>query len=394
MDKVVNINDRRETKPTREENELIELTGEMLSDARASINQSTTRSVPIAEISTLGAAIASLVPAFNTMELATGGLYQLANAGVGDVLKAAKGETFWGALKTSDGRSKMAKFAEADSLSLSAINPQMAMMAVALYAIEKEIKTIVETNKQILSFLEAEMESQVEADAETLMNILTKYKLNWDNSHFVESNHKMVLDVQRMARKNMLTYQKEVADLLSKNKIVVGKAKVQATLDNLKKMFEYYRLSHYIFSLASFLEIMLSGNFKEEYIRGISNEIGAMAHEYRELFGKCSMHLEKLSKSAIDTNVVKGLGHVGKAAGKAIGSIPVIKKGPVDEFLQDKGEHLKCNANDMENEAVISFATLGNPGTSVFINKMEDMIQIYNHTSQICFDKNEIFLLA
>lgn len=35
-----------------------------------------------------------------------------------------------------------------------------------------------------------------------------------------------------------------------------------------------------------------------------------------------------------------------------------------------------------------------NPGTGVFMEKMEDMIQIYNYTSKICFDDKKIYLLA
>jgi len=47
----------------------------------------------------------------------------------------------------------------------------------------------------------------------------------------------------------------------------------------------------------------------------------------------------------------------------------------------------------MEIKAVKAFAILGNPETRVFLEKMDDMVQIYNHTSQICFDKERIYLL-
>ena len=60
----------------------------------------------------------------------------------------------------------------------------------------------------------------------------------------------------------------------------------------------------------------------------------------------------------------------------------------------DKGAHLQKNAIEMEKNAVKAFAAMGNPGTRVFVEKMEDMIQIYNHTSQICFDREKIYLLA
>lgn len=66
----------------------------------------------------------------------------------------------------------------------------------------------------------------------------------------------------------------------------------------------------------------------------------------------------------------------------------------LDEFLQDNGEHLKENAEDMQKNMVETFATLNNPGTSMFMEKMEDLINIYNHTDKICFDEHEIYLIA
>lgn len=35
-----------------------------------------------------------------------------------------------------------------------------------------------------------------------------------------------------------------------------------------------------------------------------------------------------------------------------------------------------------------------NPGIGVFTEKMQDMIMIYNHTTEICFDNEQIYLVA
>ena len=44
-----------------------------------------------------------------------------------------------------------------------------------------------------------------------------------------------------------------------------------------------------------------------------------------------------MANIGIEANIVKGIGTVGKNFGKFIGGIPLIKEGPVDEFLQEKG---------------------------------------------------------
>lgn len=383
-------------------NDLVELTEHMLSDIRETTSNKHTLSVPVAELATLGACVSSLIPALSTITQTTsisgGKLYQLANEVVGDTLKQAADGNFWGAFKTAEGKSKFVKLKEVGPLSgtttTTAINPATMMMAVALFSIEKELGNIAETERQILSFLEAEMESEIEADVETVMNIVTKYKLNWDNEYFVASNHKLVLDIQRTARKNMNAYQKKINEILKAKQFIVAQNKLNSTLADLEKKIKYYRLSLYTFSLASLSEIMLSGNFKEEYITGIRDEIREMSQTYRALFGECSVYLEKMGTSALEANVLKGLGSAGKAAGKFIGSIPLVKEGPVDEFLQEKGAHLQQNAIGIEEKAVREFASIGNPGTGVFVDKLEDLIKIYNHTSQICFDKECIYLIT
>jgi len=375
----------------------------MLLDARKEIANTKTLSVPIAELALLGTGVASLIPALRkvtqTTTFNTQGLYQLANAGVGDTLKIAKNGNFWGAFKTADGSSKFAQLQAAEPLSTTStavmpIDPATMMMAVALFAIEQQLKGIEEKQKQILSFLEIEKESETEADVEILSKMITTYKHNWNNEHFIASNHKMVLDIQRTARKNMLSYKKKVAELLDSKKMIVAQAKVKSTLSDLQKKFKYYRLSLYTFSMASLIEIMLSGNFKEAYISEIKTEIKKFSLEYRDLFTECFMYLEKMASVSVEANVMKGIGIASKAVGKFIGSIPVVKEKQVDEFLQDGGAHLKENAQDMQKNILESLATLHNPGTGVFMDKMEDMIRIYNHTDRICFDDKKIYLIA
>lgn len=389
--------------PIDESKDLMEITEGLLLDTKSSIENKKTMSVPIAELSALGAGVASLVPAFNTVTttttLATDGLFTIANKVAGDTLKMAKNGNAWGAMKTATGGSKMVQLAEAGPLTatsqaVSAINPTTMMMAVALYSIEKQLGEIAETQKQILSFLEIKDEAGIEGDLETLSELINNYKHNWDNEIYVQNSHKMVTDIKRTARSNMLASQKRVAELVASKKLVVGQGQVKSTLSEMEKRFKYYQLALYTYSLASMMEIMLGGNYKEEYITGIKDEIIKLSGNYRELFEKSSLYLEKLGRSAVEANVLKGIGTAGKAVGKFIGSIPLVKEGPVDEFLQDSGANLKKNAIGMEKQAVHQFAALNNSGTHIFVNKMEDMIQIYNHTERICFDDKQIYLVA
>jgi hypothetical protein len=80
--------------------------------------------------------------------------------------------------------------------------------------------------------------------------------------------------------------------------------------------------------------------------------------------------------------------------GKFFGNIPGIKEVHVDDFLQEAGGKMKSSASGISKEVIESFSEVSDPNTGVFMRKMEEMIQIYNKTSEICFDKNNVYLIA
>lgn len=153
--------------------DLAELTDNILQDARNSRIEKRVYRMPVSELAALGTGVASLLPELRTVTqtttVNTEGLYSLANAAAGDVLKVKKDGNYWGALKTVEGKSKLAQLKKADPVTVtnktvSRINPAVMMMAFALFSIEQKLETIEETGQQILSFLEIEKESEIEAD--------------------------------------------------------------------------------------------------------------------------------------------------------------------------------------------------------------------------------------
>ena len=130
----------------------VDRTEEMLMDVRKSSKPSNVSySIPIAELSTLGSGISSMIPALNTITTTTtmgvDGLFKVVNSSAGDVLKVAKNGNFWGAIKTADGASKMAVLKAADPLTATTTtaataNPAILMMAAAIFLIEHELGKI------------------------------------------------------------------------------------------------------------------------------------------------------------------------------------------------------------------------------------------------------------
>ena len=403
MGDVVKLDFDMNNENTHDEGDIIILSEDLLLSTRRDIEEKKTISMPIVEMATLGAGVASLLPAFRTvtqtMTVNTEGLYRVANMTPGGALKLAKDGTSWGSIKTAEGASKMAKLQEvgpltADSTSIMAVNPATMMMAVALYSIEKDLGQIKESIDKIFDALEREKEAKVKGNLKMLNNILNKYKHNWNDERFIDSNYKVTFDIQRDALVQIESYEGAILELLKPTKGLQTKQKTDSLLNDLQKNFSYYRLSVYTFAMASLMEIMLGGRYTEAAILEVKKTVEEQALNYRNLYTKCSIMLENLVDKSLEQNLLQGIGFASKKAGQLIGSIPLVKEGPVDELLQESSEKLDKSASKMIESTLAAFAEMSNPRISVFTEKMDDMIQIYNHTEAICFDQERLYLVG
>lgn len=385
------------------ETSILEMANVLLMSDYEELTQKDCLSLPIGELSALGGAVASLIPQLRTVTQTTtvnmSGLYKLANEAKGDALKNAKNGNFWGAFKTESGKSKFVQLAKAEPVSVTSkaiapIDPATMMMAAAVYCIEQQLGEILEMEKQILSFLEYDKQSEIEADLKILTGILHDYKFNWEKEHYISSRLNNVQNIKGRAEKNMLFYQKQATDVTKSKQLLTANKKVSASEKELENKFRYYRLAVYNYSLASFLEVMLLGNFQEEYILHVKSDIENHTKEYNRNYMSCRDYLSKIGEASIETKVVKGIGTAGKTMGNIIGSIPVIKEGPVDEWLIEGGKNLKKTSWDMKEKASRRFGAISDTGTEVLVSRLEKLNQIYNHTDSICFDNQRIYLVS
>jgi len=102
MGEIIKIGNNTELEKVDDEIELVELTEELLQEARATIEKNKVLSVPISGLATLGTGVATLLPALNKLTGSNETLYRLANAAVGDSLKLAKNGNFWGSFPYSN----------------------------------------------------------------------------------------------------------------------------------------------------------------------------------------------------------------------------------------------------------------------------------------------------
>ena len=373
---------------------LVEMNNYMISDVRKESLSNNTYSLSLSKLSEISPITVSTANNIKTImeqnPKTSGSLYRITNLGKKDSLKAMRdGKTFWGSIKKSDGSSTMAKLKEVNPNNVMVLDPTVMMMSVALAGIEQELGEIKELNKQIFSFLEHEKESEIESDLEILNRSISDFRFNLEDEKYLINNHKQVMDIKRTANKNMLFYKKEIKDDLSKDKLFTTNNSMNSIIEDIQKKFRYYRLSLYIYSFSTFMEILLLGNYKNDYLLSKKEELDELDNEYSEVFNNALEYVKKNANKSLEGHVLSGLG----SAGKAIGNLAEkVKIKNVDNWLNEKGDNLKQSGQNIKDDFATKFDDIKESNSRPFINQIEKVDCIYNKTKEIYFDKENIYL--
>lgn len=390
---------------TDENTDIVARSEAMLAEVEVDISALDPVKLPVEQIALLGAGVAEVLPTLRTITQTVsvdGGdkLFRWVNGqnAAGTLKLNRKDNLLGGAFIDNTGKSVFAKFEAVgkQTVTTTAVMPVDAVtliVAAVLASIEKKLDDIIEIEKQILSFLEEDKESEIEADLRTLTGIIKEYKFNWDNAEYKANHHKLALDIKRTAEKNMIFYQKQVADVMKKNPVLHLQNSVDSKQVSLQKLFRYYRMSLYIYAFASYLEVMLLGNYQTEYIMQVKTQVEEHAQAYKNIHSECYERLEKYSSGSMDKYLVKGVGTAAKAVGDLIGKVPLIKDGSVDEWLVDKGSNLKKHSEDIGKDTLEKFKKIREPGCDMFVENLVLVDRLYNSATDIYIDKENLYLV-
>ena len=247
---------------------------------------------------------------------------------------------------------------------------------------------------KILSFLEQDKQAEQQGNLNVLNEILHGYKFNWDNDQYLRNHHMKVLDIKQTSEKNLIFYQEQIASAIKKLPTVYLDQAVKGAVSDLGKLFSNYRMVLYEFAFSSFLEVMLLGNFRQEYLEQVAGKVEGYDKQYQEQFSECRAMLKKFTTDSLETKVVNGIGNAGKALGKLIASSPVLAQGSVDEWFRNAGEKLLQDNDKKIENTVALFAVDDNTGSEAFVDSIKNVGIIANHTTDILFDENTIYLAS
>lgn len=400
--KKLDANKENIAESVRKGSDMLETATSVLTDVSEALSKAEAVGLPIAGLGTLGGSIASILPTLRKVSDTVGQgsdvicrcifSEEVSRTPAGN--KGAKTDTPAKKAGAAESAKRVKEKAKTvDLSSFASVNPATLMMAAALMAIDQKLDDVIDMEKQILSFLEEDKEAKIEGDLKTLSTIIREYKFNWDNATYIATHHQIAADIKRDSEANMIFYQKQIAETLKSNTAILLQQFIEKTQAALIKKFKYYRLSLYLYGFASFIEVMLQGQYEEGYLLQIRQNIIDRTDEYRKTYDSCIQHLEKMTSSSIEHNVLKTIGSAGKSFGNLLGGIQAAKGSQVNEWFTKNGESIKQSGEEYGRDALKQFETVKDPGCDVFIDNITQINRLFNETQEIYIDSENIYLV-
>lgn len=273
------------------------------------------------------------------------------------------------------------------------IDPMLMVVAIALMTIEQKLDGIQKSVEEVLQFLKLEKQSAQRGNLNMLAEIMDEYKHNCHNEQFCLSRLQAVLAIKKDSHRDILFYQEQIATELQKQKGLHGAKDSQGLLDAVSYQFAEYQLACHLYAYSSFLDIMLQGNFDATAIESVTEKMMNMAKRYESLYSDCHAQIAKYHRSAIEAQIIGGIGLATKGLGKAIAAVPIIREGPVDEALINAGDSIGKFNRDAVQKKLQAFETFEVDRMEPFIENLQSVSLMHNTENAMITDGTYLYLL-
>ncbi len=384
-----------------------------LAPAEENIDLSQAKKIPLGQIAAIGAAFVPISEAFRTVtqtfNLPNDGFLMKAFDAAGNQLNISQlyafkdpGKAFengarLGSIRTTNGL-EQARLVEAGPLELTStttlpIDPATIAIAIALQQVNQKLDSIQKTADEILNFMQQEKKSEMHGNLKTLTDIINNYSLNWDNQLYINNAHMKVLDIKQDATQGMDFYKNRVEQKLNDKTPIEIRGMLETRLNNIIDALKDYQLATYIYAFASFLEPMLSENFKQDKLDSVACNIKEASNSYQEMYSRCHDAIESRTQGSIDSTILNGISSAGKFLGKAIASTPIGDHTPIDEALNGGGDMVGKFNKDENVRLTERLREAESPDVFPFLENVESINALYNKPSQLLSDDENLYLL-
>ncbi len=272
---------------------------------------------------------------------------------------------------------------------VATIAPAIIFITAMTVQINKKLTHLQKTADEILGFLEQDKQSHMKADLKILAEIMDGYRQNWENESFIHAKLVQTDSIKRESLANIDFYKAKAAQKAEGRELIHFNF-ASNKFNDVQNLFGSYRSAVYLYSYSSFAELLLMGDYRESAINSVKNKLEECESRYREFYSKCFDELRESADTGFDNLAVRGVASATGLLGSVIGSIPVIRKGPIDEALESASDFLKNTSKESVEKMLDEFRQNESTDSDVFINNVELIGSCFNKPATLITDGHTI----
>ena len=270
-------------------------------------------------------------------------------------------------------------------------NPTMIFMAATLANIDRKLDKIMEMQRDLMDYLVQKDRAEQIGDLNFLSDAYNNYKYNWNNEKYITSYLTKVQDIKQASEQKIEFFRTRIASKLSKKSLIHMDHNVEKQMEDVRSSFKDYQLAIYLYSFASFMEVLFLENFDSQYLTKVVEKINYYSEKYADLYEQCCENIEDYSKTSIQSVARKLSAGAGKGIGNGLDSLAGKVKSNADSqlLLPENDEEVFDTNNMVQNslKKVSSFRKgIGNGinnGISNIAEKVQNDRSILNLSDKI-----------
>lgn len=358
--------------------------------------------IPMTKIAGMGSMIAEMVPALRTVTststIDAEGLYRCTfPTGVTGELAKFKDDSGYMGTILNNGIKGQARWNPVDSVNAVQsftvpVSPLNLFMAAILMEIDLKIDEIKKIGEDILDYLKIKDRADQEADFDALVEIYNNFRFNMDNDKWIEARTSKLQTIMLSTSSRIKQLRAGIDKSLDKHDFVHNNQQTRQMVDKVQNDFRWYQLAVYMHCFATFLDVILIGNFNRDYLDSIRKEMNKLSSDYKKYYDECYSWLERSSNTTLEHKAIKGLADASNNADKVLRKVPIMKKSPVDKALSDANKKLKSFNKDHTDKTLKTFSKSMDSGTKQFSDEIKKISRLYSDPMEVLVDNDNVYL--
>lgn len=363
--------------------------------------------VPLAELTALGAAFASLPEAFRTVtqtvQVSGEGLYRVTDA-AGKAIDASAlfsfkdGTGLLGSFKDAAGNLSQARLNPASSQIAEAAtsipyDPTALFIAAALMEVNQRLDAIQQTQQQMFDYLKSKDKGKLQANLEQLAEVMQNYRFYCNDAEQMRSQRNLVVGIRKEAKESTRHHQLVIVGLLKRAGAIHVDKEVRDKATAVRSELEEYRVSVYLYAFSTFLDVMLHGNFEEDYLQSLVEKIEDESISYRQLYTQAYDLIEADAESSVRAMALGGISGAMGFLSKAIEKTPIGDLTQIDEALGEASKELGDFSEGVKTDMMGRLVEASRSDVRPFIDSIENVSRLYNEPVMLMADEAAVYVL-